>query len=237
MKKEIFVLIILLVLTMFVFGCTAKEDVIDNTDASTVSDNSVGEQQTNNVAANKENEKSNSGSSLSELLSGKTVKYTAEYQATFEGKTQTWIQVYDLPDFVTIMRGPGSETRMIFKDSTAYSCNNMEEEWMCLKLPQVETNTNDKLESDVQDGAVKPVYVGTCSRAGLTGEKYTITSEGTESSVCYTKKGILLEMESKDMTMYATKVSESVDSGLFVLPVEPQDFSNMFPGGIPEGSE
>lgn len=224
MRRELFVLITLLVLAIFLVGCSSGED--DSSASSSSEDNDEG----NEVNQGSESE---SGNDLSSILGSKSVKYTAEYEATMDGKKQTWVQAYDLPKFATIVRLPEGETRMIFKESVMYTCNNLQEEWMCIKLADVESTANDQIESDVKEGTAKPVYVGTCSRAGLSGQKYKVTSEGVETSICYTKKGILLEMETKDMTMYATKVSESVDPSLFTLPAEPQDFGSMFPGGIP----
>jgi hypothetical protein len=228
MRKEFYILIVLIVLTMFVFGCKAKTDA--STDTKT-GDNVAG-QQTNNVATN-DDTKTGTGSSLSDILKGKTVKYTADYQITTKGVTSSLTYVMSLPDFAIITNTAEGESRMIFKDSTTYACNNAEGSWACLELSSLESNANEKLENDVKEGTAKPVYVGTCTRAGLTGEKYSVTAEGVTSTVCYTKKGILLETESPDSTMYATKVSESIDASLLTLPAEPQDFSSMIPGGIP----
>jgi hypothetical protein len=216
---------------MLVAGCTNKQD----TGAATGS-NSTGLQQTKGDA-DKDNNKAGSGSSLSDILSGKSLKYTATYEVTVAGQKQTWVQAYNLPNFVTIVRLPIGETRMIFKDSTMYTCNNMQEEWSCLELESAESNTNNALESDVKSGTAKPVYVGTCSRAGISGQKYTVTAEGATSTICYSKKGVLLEMESVNMTMYATSVSDTVDSQLFELPVPAQsmpDFGDLIPGGVPK---
>lgn len=221
---------------MLLFGCTSGEDTSTKDE---VTENANSENQQSEQSGTQETEKTaTTGSSLSDILKSKSLKYTAEYEITAEGQKQTWIQSYDLPNFATVVKTSEGESRMIFKDSTAYVCTDENGEWMCLKLATIEPNSNDELESDVKEGDVEPVYVGTCSRAGLTGEKYSIVSEGKESTVCYTKKGIVLEMQSEDMTMVATKVSDSVDSKLFVLPAEPQDMGDLLNmNNIPSGDQ
>jgi hypothetical protein len=249
MNKKISMAILIL-LVVFLVGCNSSTDKVNeeigaedngNTNSAAEESNAVEEDSNsateptnsaeskvivgNNVAVG-----DNSASSLSQILGGKTLKYTATYDLTVENQKQVLTYVYDLPDFVMIVDVEDGESRMIFKDSIAYSCTDAQGEWMCFKLADVQTGDNDKLESNVEQGKAQTTYVGKCSRAGLAGEKYTVVSEGVTSSVCYTTNGVLLEMETEKSTMYATKVSQSIDSNMFKLPAEPQDFSKMFQG-------
>jgi len=245
MKNKI-VISILILLVVFVVGCDSSTDKVNEeinvpadgvTDGSNVAaDNSniatepTGSAESKVIVDNEAVSGDKAEVSLSKILSGKSLKYSADYDLTVDNKKQALTYVFNLPNFAMIVKIDEGESRMIFKDSVAYSCNNMQGEWMCLKLADVQKSQNDQLESNVAKGNAQTTYVGKCSRAGLTGEKYTVVSEGVASSVCYTTKGILLEMESEKTSMYATKVSESVDLKLFDLPAEPQDFSKMFQG-------
>jgi hypothetical protein len=175
--------------------------------------------------------------SLVATLNNKTTEYTVEYDITanstvgnrVETIEQQWIQSFNLPNFVTVMIDEENdiETRTIYNNSVVYSCTNVDNEWACIELPDVEMNASNQLEQDVTSGVITSTYLGTCARAGEIGDQYRVVTDGVEYTVCYSADGILLELETEDVTMYATRVRDEADESLFELPAQPQLISGI----------
>jgi hypothetical protein len=209
MRYNLF-LAIFLVLLIFLSGCTSQ--------------NNSSQQSGNQQAAG---QGSSTDSSLQESL-GKKIKYSADYTITSSGQTQTMTELFDLPKYVIIMQAASGETRSIFDGTDFIVCNNMQGFWTCYKMNTQTTTESEDVKKKVDEGATI-TKIGTCSRAGESGTKYEITYNGVTTKVCYTSDGIMLETETSTVTMYATKVSRSIDSSLFTPPVQPQDFSSLIP--------
>jgi hypothetical protein len=175
-------------------------------------------------------EQTTEGKDLKDILAAQ-VKYTAEYDLTAGGQTQEMTYIMDLPRFAMKNKMAEGETWSIFKENEFIVCNNMQGSWQCMKVP-VEQPETMATEKAIEEGTYKPVYKGTCSRAGQQGMKYEFSAEGMTTSVCYTSDGIMLEMSSEGFSMVAKSVSRNVDSSAFTPPATPQDISAMLPEGF-----
>jgi hypothetical protein len=164
--------------------------------------------------------------SLKDIFAGVKIKYTADYEITSEGKTMNTKYIMDLPKFAMETNTDSGVSRSIFDGTTFYVCSMAETEWQCFKMPMQNPNTVET-EKGVNDGTIVPVYLGTCSQAGESGLKYSVTDKGVTSTMCYTADGILLEMSTSKMTMTATKVSRTVAADAFVPPAEPVDIPSI----------
>jgi hypothetical protein len=164
---------------------------------------------------------------LTDIVS-KKIQYSADYSITSAGNTQVVTEVFDLPKFVMITKTTHGDTRSIFDGTNYVVCSENLGSWTCYKMNVQQSTQTEDVSNKVKQGAdIKEM--GTCSRAGESGKKYEITNNQIITTVCYTNDGIMLETESSGMTMYATKVSRSIDTSLFVPPATPKDMSSMIP--------
>ena len=239
------ILVILLCLVaIFALGCNTETKTDANADASTDA-----QTDTNSKASTDASIKADvkadvnidtkvevpAGKSLKDILSGKLVKYTADYTLDTQGKQMTFTMAIDLPKVAYHMKLLEGETKMVMDGEKIHSCTNSQGSWMCVMLDAPTPMASEELEKDVTSGEVQTTFVGTCTVAGETGNKYKTESKDSEGSVCYTSDGILLEMETmrpQTSTMRATHVSRTVVASSFELPAESKDISAMIPEGM-----
>jgi len=219
MKKIIFLIIVLILIA----ACENKTSLQQNSKVETT-------QQTQETQSVKETTQSSGektqAKGLKDIFAGPKVKYTADYAITAEGKTVNSRYIMDLPKFAMETNIDEGISKSIFDGTTYYVCSMTDTEWQCFKMPMQNPDTVET-EKSVNDGTATTEYIGTCSQAGESGLKYSITSKGETSTVCYTSDGILLETITSEMSMVATKVSRTVAADAFIPPAEPVDIPNL----------
>ena len=214
MKKiGLFLVFILLVLA----GCANK---------STVQQNSQAVQEKTQLTEQVKETSQPKTQSLKDIFAGPKVKYTADYTITAEGKTTETTYIMDLPKFAMETNTDEGVSKSIFDGTTFYICSMAESEWQCFKMTMQNPDTV-ATEKSVNEGTIVPEFLGTCSRAGESGLKYSVATKGVTSTMCYTKDGILLEMTTSKMSQIAKKVSRTVAADAFIPPAEPMNLPNI----------
>ncbi len=195
-----------------------------------------------------ERESENPGKSLADMLNlGKPQGYTISYDMTGKEMSGTSKMTMYFAGEKKIRMDSSIDNAEVTTEGSVfiigkdmYSCAKTDGEWVCFSFNGEDIPESEETSGVFEANPEKPLYDGTQNIAGVSAECYKLESEGTEYKYCvHPKKYLMLLSEvyingNLEYRMIATNVDLNMpSSGVFELPAEPMDMSEMMGRGDP----
>jgi hypothetical protein len=228
MKKNMVILVMLLILTSILFASCGNKTDTNNADVT--NDENNAEEKSNN----------DESTSLSELKN--LVMKKAEYKVTYDIKQSSNEQSFDAVQTL-VMKGNNMKYEMVteqgktmfyYLDEKVYSCMDMSSQKMCFEMESSSaenpTKNQDELVQNFDDLDI--TMKSSREIAGTTAKCFEYGFEEAKVEYCFSKEGVplymkMLGMEEFNFEMTAKDYSTDVSDSEFTLPTTPTSFPGM----------